>query len=299
MPPRKSGLAGELQARQLVAELGLSSLPIDPFKIAAERGIQCFENKDQASGISGCLVKHGDNFGIGYNANIASAGFHRFTVAHELGHYFIPGHIDVLFADGKSVHESMAGFRSDDQHEREADEFAACLLMPEKLFKAEYNRLGEGLATVEALSALCVTSLTATAIRYAKLTDGLAAIIVSEGDRIQFARMSPALQGLNGISSAQIQKNAGLPHRSATAKFNKDGSNVRALRKVSAPTSLDVWFGSGGSLAWTEDVMGLGDYGRTLTVIWAEQDQVQDMGEDSFEDEEENVLPSQRWRDRS
>lgn len=299
MKARTSSLVGELQASEVLKKHKLTSLPIDPFSIAAKHEIECFKSDSQDLGISGCLMKVGDSFGIHYNAKISNEGFQRFTVAHELGHYFIPGHIDGLFAEGKNVHHSKAGYRSEELHEREADEFAASLLMPKELFKSECDRQGDGLEAIVALSSLCGTSLTATALRYAKLTDGLAAIIVSEGDRIQFARMSLALQGLQGISSSQIQKNSGLPHRSATAKFNKDSKNIAALRKTSELTSLDVWFGIGGTLSLTEDVMGLGDYGRTLTVVWAQQDQIQDLSEDDEAEDEENMLPSQKRRDRS
>ena len=60
---------------------------------------------------------------------------------------------------------------SDDPYELEADHFAAALLMPDSLFRAAISTAGTGLAAVEALSNLCVTSLTATAIRYARRTD--------------------------------------------------------------------------------------------------------------------------------
>ena len=62
-------------------------------------------------------------------AHIDNIGFQNFSVAHELGHYFLPGHIDAVLADG-DVHESRAGFASGDRYEMEADHFAATLLMP-------------------------------------------------------------------------------------------------------------------------------------------------------------------------
>ena len=50
-------------------------------------------------------------------------------MAHEIGHYRLPGHIDaVLNAQGR--HFSKAGFRSTDRYEQEADQFASALLMP-------------------------------------------------------------------------------------------------------------------------------------------------------------------------
>jgi len=68
------------------------------------------------------------------------------SVAHELAHYFLEGHIDhVLPKDG--VHVSEAGFTSADPYEMEADQFAAGLLMPGDLFKKALNKRDAGLAT--------------------------------------------------------------------------------------------------------------------------------------------------------
>jgi len=33
---------------------------------------------------------------------------------------------------------------------------------------------------------------------------------------------------------------------------------------------MDAWFDCGGSLEVVEEVVGLGNYGRTLTVLWGE-----------------------------
>lgn len=55
---------------------------------------------------------------------------HRFSFAHELGHYFIDEH-SIALAQGLSAgHCSQTGFVSNRTVEREADLFAASLLMP-------------------------------------------------------------------------------------------------------------------------------------------------------------------------
>ena len=88
-------------------------------------------------------MKVGDAFGILYSSRFASEGFKRFNVAHEFGHYFLPGHIDALFGDGQQFHQSESGFTSDDKYEREADSFAASLLMPKLLFNAACGKADE------------------------------------------------------------------------------------------------------------------------------------------------------------
>jgi Zn-dependent peptidase ImmA (M78 family) len=146
---------------------------VDPEDIATRKGLVVQPKPDSIDGVSGMLVKAGDQFGIMYATNIPSKGFQKFCIAHELGHYCIDGHSDALLSNG--AHFSQAGFRSSDPFEQEADYFAAALLMPELTFRKEMNRHDPGLTCVEELRKACETSLTATAIRYSGLTrDGVA-----------------------------------------------------------------------------------------------------------------------------
>jgi Zn-dependent peptidase ImmA (M78 family) len=112
---------------------------------------------------------------IAYATHIKSEGFQRFSIAHELGHYFLEGHPDAVFKSG-DIHESRAGFGSADQIELEADHFAAGLLMPSHLFAAAAGRYSDGLEAIKGLAADSKTSLTASAIRYAELTDAAIAL---------------------------------------------------------------------------------------------------------------------------
>src|SRR5690606_27429360 len=135
---------------------------------------------DAEEGVSGMLLRNGNSFGILYAIQVESEGFQRFSIAHELGHYFLDGHIDHVIP-GDGFHASRAGFSSDDQYELEADHFAAGLLMPAALFRRELNRHDPGLEAVEALAKTCLTSLTATAIRYAELSTDAVAVVMSTG----------------------------------------------------------------------------------------------------------------------
>lgn len=65
---------------------------------------------------------------------------HRFSFAHELGHYFIDEHVIALAQNLSAGHCSITGFISENQVEREADLFAASLLMPESWVKQEYRQ---------------------------------------------------------------------------------------------------------------------------------------------------------------
>jgi len=291
------GFAAELQATQVLKKLEITALPVDPFAIAAARGIICEQKPGMAVGISGSLMQVGDVFGLLYSEGFSSEGFRRFTVAHELGHYFLEGHVQHLFGAGQVVHQSESGFISDDKYEREADSFAAGLLMPKMLFKAACAAAGQGLEAVETLSGICGTSLTATAIRYASYCDDPVAVVCSHGQRVQFAFMSKPLRDRRGLT--WIRKGAGLPMGTTTATFNKDPQNVSSARRVMSSSTLGAWFDGGEDVELTEEVIGLGEYGRTLTVLSADSlpDPVEER-EESQEDDDENLLPSQRWRQR-
>jgi hypothetical protein len=168
--------------------------------------------------------------------------------------------------------------------------------MPKLLFKAACSKRGQGLTAIETLAGLCVTSLTATAIRYAKLCDDPVAVVCSMGNRVQFAFMSKPLQDLRTVT--WIRKGSGLPAGTATANFNKDENNIRNGKRIVSTSTLDTWFDGGGTAELNEEIVGLGDYGKTLTVLWADSLPEPEEGEESEDREDENLQPSQRWRDR-
>ena len=111
-----------------------------------------------------------------------------------------------------------AGFVSADPYELEADHFAAGLLMPSVPFKCALARHDPGLEIVESLAALCRTSLTATAIRYAELTDDAVAIIISTGPVIDFCFLSNTIKSLPQL--AWLRKGTPVPRGSATDLLN-------------------------------------------------------------------------------
>jgi Zn-dependent peptidase ImmA (M78 family) len=131
-----------------------------------------------------------------------------------LGHYFLPGHIDAVFANG-NIHQSEAGFTSADPCEMEADQFAAGLLMPSGPFKRLLARRDPGLATIEHVAHQCRTSLTATAIRCADLTSDAVAIAISTGPTIDHCFMSETKKSLPDLS--WLRKGTAVPVGTATA----------------------------------------------------------------------------------
>lgn len=255
-----------LQAEILVRDESLA-LPIDVLALARSRDILVEAKPSTEKGVSGMLLRVGDDFAIGYATHIKSIGFQRFSIAHELGHYFL-GHADAMFCDGKTVHESQAGFGSKELIELEADHFAAGLLMPSELFKEEAARHCDGLAAIERVAEKCQTSITSSAIRYAQLTDAAVAIIVSSKSSVDYCFVSQALRAVKGYRHPV--KGSVLPRDSLTRDFNQTASNIAKGERGDDLTDLYTWFQADDEIEASEEVVGLGDYGKTLTIITAD-----------------------------
>lgn len=286
---RRDAVPGR-RADAILRERGIDSLPVDPFAIARAEGIEVVAKPASTGGVSGMLIRDGDEFIIAYATHIQNEGFKRFAVGHELGHYFLAGHPEaVLGAEG--IHQSHAGFVSSNRYEREADHFASGLLMPRSLIKRELTRVGTGLEAVQAIAERCGTSLTASAIRLADVTDEPVAVVVSKGPQISYCFMSELVQDAPGIE--WIRKGEPVPVGTITAKLNASPDRVAAGERLQGSAGLRDWFGSGPDVEVHEDVVGLGSYGRTLTVLsaqeWPDADE-----DDELEDDEPRFHRSKR-----
>jgi len=252
------------RAENLLKEKGICTLPVNPFEIAEMLEISVQPKPVNKPGVSGMLVKHGNNFGIFYATDIPNYRFQKFSVAHEIGHYVLDGHIDHIFSSG-TTHVSHAGFVSDDSCEREADYFAAGLLMPDSMFSKEIGKHPDGLEAIKSLSQKFEVSLTATAIRYIEKTVAPAAIIVSEGVNINYCFMSQALKEFKNLS--WLKKNSPLSTSVETYAFNSDSKNILECKEISGTADLTDWFGGEKEHEVQEEIIGLGSYGKTMTVI--------------------------------
>ncbi|KGS37196.1 ImmA/IrrE family metallo-endopeptidase [Burkholderia pseudomallei] len=256
----------EQVADKIVRDEGLT-LPIDVLSLATSRGIHVIAKPVSAQGVSGMLIRSGEQFAIAYATHIRSEGFQRFSIAHELGHYFLEGHPEAVFRGG-DIHESRAGFYSPDQYELEADHFAASLLMPSHLFDAVVGRYADGLEAIKGLADSCETSLTASAIRYAQLAEAAVAIVVSHGSTVDYCFASNSMRRTKGY--CYLKKGSVLPRNSLTRDFNQEQKKIATETENGDSTELNLWFHTDDEIAASEEVISLGDYGKTLTVITAD-----------------------------
>jgi len=196
-------LAGK-QADALVSRLQLTA-PIDPFKvIRSETPFLRAGGHNFGNRYDGKLKYNREKnrfllfFNTKYDLGMQPGSHHprtRFSIAHELGHYFIEAHHQNLRRGGKP-HPSSSEFRTDVQMEREADAFAASLLLPTTLVRPLVN---EGELTMDRLDIIArdyQTSLMSTTVRGVQLSDYPCAVAgIRDG---QIAWMFPSEKLIEG-----------------------------------------------------------------------------------------------------
>lgn len=273
---------GERKAK----EYGFERFPIDPFQIAEAEGILVEAKKPDQIGVSGGIIFIGEDVGIFYATNITNPGFQRFTIGHELGHYFLEGHPEEILKTGP-LHASKAGFsQGDSLIEIEADHFSSGLLMPGRLVRQALGDGQIGLEGIEALSDLSECSLTASAIRAAECSPYPMAIVMSREDRICYGFLS---DGFKQLKPRAFPRKGDLLPDSATRQLNSDRANIENGSRLTGETTLADWFDGSPGIVLDEEVLGLGKYGYTLTVFSSEELPEEP---DEFVDEEEALIDS-------
>jgi Zn-dependent peptidase ImmA (M78 family) len=128
------------KAQNILEMVGITKPPVDVERIAQVLGFKVVDYDFGNSDVSGMLVIEDDVRAIGVNRQ-HHANRRRFTIAHELGH-FLAGHDDFEqtdFLEQRTFYVDDS-FVSHNPNEQEANEFAAELLMPEKMLKRDVAR---------------------------------------------------------------------------------------------------------------------------------------------------------------
>lgn len=119
----------------------------------------------------------------------------RFTIAHELGHFVNLRHVappgsDRMLCNKDDLRNSELTSRGRHGMEAQANEFAACLLMPKKHISTQPFMKGSAeIARILALQELCQVSKEAAARRYAELHgDDFSVVFSKDGKYIYSIR---------------------------------------------------------------------------------------------------------------
>lgn len=262
-------------AERILEEAGLLELPVDIESLAQKNNIIVEEMPTELASRSvyGALLITNDTTAIFYSSLIKNLGFQRFTIAHELGHYFLDGHIDTL-VDSDGLHLSDSDFCSPNLCELEADHFASSLLMPAKLCRKLIGGCDDGLTAIKALADASWSSLTAAAIRYIDFASTPSAIIVSSKGIIQYS-----IKNRNFFQYGTLPfKGSPLPKESLSYSVMAP-EKQKLLIDNELESDISLWVGGRHSFPCLEEIVPLGSTGKLLTILTCPEKEEEDDGE--------------------
>jgi hypothetical protein len=257
----------EAYAASILKDHGLYKLPVDPIEIAKREGIRLAPGS-YGGRFDGRLEFHRKQgrFLLFYadGRTGRTEGRIRFTIGHELGHYYLEEHRRYLMSG--LWHGSHTGFVSDNRLEKEADRFSAELLMPADLFRTQVGRFRQRVCTLKDLITLSErlgTSITATALRYCELDIEASSMMLA---RDGFVLFHVASYDMRRLGYSFVSKGSRVPGTSKTALLFAEG----AADFVEGEIDAGVWYEDRHGTLW-EEAQWLGSTGLTLTYLVHEE----------------------------
>lgn len=254
-------------AEKVLRSFGMWRLPVQPMAIAAQEGI-FIASRDFGPGFDARIeyLRREKGFCI-FHASAGgwrTEGRVRFSLAHELGHYYLPEHRQRLLSG--STHNSETDFGSKSPIELQADEFAADLLMPMELFRTQLDAFRSGFCTLENLSILAGqlgTSLTSTARRYCESDREPSTIFFSRNGLMHWGSAS---EDMRRLGMYWCENGNPPPAGSKTAKLWAAIADGESAEYFEGRVRAEVWFKWPKATYLWEEAMQLG-FGRVITQL--------------------------------
>src|SRR5580704_4559887 len=278
---------GPAYATALMAEFKIPGLP-DLLDIV--RRLNLTLKVVDSEGFDGALVRaEGLAYGtIAIRGSIRETGRKNFTIAHEIGHYVLPGH-DV---SASVCSPSDVGNWSDTskEQERQADEFAAELLLPAAYAQPIFETTPPSLKVIQDVAERSGASLSATAWRYCDLITERCAVVWSHKKKISWYKGSGEF-GFFLKRGKEVEK--------GTQAF-ECFSGTRS-HESPEPIPADLWLDerviANDSLLW-EHSIGLPFYDSVLSLLWIKEpiDKYSDYNEPETEEMDPHRFDAARRR---
>ena len=213
------------------------------------------------NGSDGRLVRKG-NWGIAtINRNIPELGRKRFAISHELGHFELHENANPVRLCNEKDFLWWGKIRPE---EKEANEFAAELLMPEFLFQPLCKSIIPCFDDIAYLADQFRTSLTATAIRYVECSPYSCAIVTSQNKIIKWYAHSEDFPYYINVGSE-------LDHDTVAFDFFSGKELSSSMESVIAKAWIDSDRINRDAMI-NEQAIALKRYNMVLSIIWAEED---------------------------
>lgn len=166
-------------------------------------------------GAQGRILIEDDEAIISYNNNIHNESKRRFVIAHELGHFLL--HKDIF---SKIAHiddeKTLSEWYAKGVHEKEANQFAAELLMPSELYMRQVRGKMFNFDLIKSVANSFQTSLTSTLLKYRILGDFPLAIIYSKNKKVEWSSFA------EDFHLQYVPKGTNVPTNSVAYDFFND-----------------------------------------------------------------------------
>lgn len=230
-------------------------------KVLEEQKIYLHEDHYEDA-FDGALVYDNKKFHIHLNID-ADNWIHtnrgRFTIAHELGHFFIIEHRENL-KDG-TYHFSNFSFNQKNIIEQEADYYASCLLFPETKFKNFCKEKPFNAQLITDISESFQTSQIAAIRRYCEIGNIPILMVYSENNQVKYFKKSNDFPFINlRFKIGQTPPKKSIAHDFFNNQL-KDNSEIRS--NYSNPWFDDIW-----EMKIHEQCIISKEYNAVISLIW-------------------------------
>jgi Zn-dependent peptidase ImmA (M78 family) len=261
---RKAELAA--LANDILDMMQITGPPVKPTEIADANQISWNENVYHEDFLA--LIEYREdhfhiyvNLGQGENIHTPRV---RFSIAHELGHFFIPAHRAKLIEQGKLAKKDSPVFLQD-LREKEAEFFASCLLMPEKWVKPDFDALDLDIKALKKLSKKYNTSTAALLSRYVALGKTPITLVWSQNGKKNSIYPSKNFPFYN----LNTGKNDTMPEHSLAYQNYFSNSNEKKVRGMACASDIfSTSKPNADEIFVSELCISQGNNGTYLSVFW-------------------------------
>ena len=190
----------------------------------------------------------------------------RFSIAHELAHFHLPTHRSALVQGRCNEGDLRARNHDTAQREWEANDFAAELLMPQRLFSEDIRRLSISIDAVDRLSSPTMYNVSrlAAAWRLVQTTRERAALVVSTYGAVEWLVRSESFSGWLTERGQRLSSDA-----LASAAFRGE-----AVSSTPVEVPAHAWFDDAAHATGTllESTYAIEQFGNVVSLLWQPPD---------------------------
>jgi len=240
----------------------------DLIAICRNEGIE-IHCDDYGTSFDGCLVFDAPKFHIHLNiskGNLLSSNRGRYTLAHELGHYFIDSHRVSLRQGLIKPHPSKMTLFHTDKMEIEANYFASNLLMPKNVLRKFSGGRKFSFNIIKEISTAFNVSITSAVIQFSAIGTHEIFATFSEQKNVKWFVRSSDFPNL----PLRFKVGGILPETTVVGEFfNKPDCKYTSVEKV----FIEDWFYKNKyspSYQLYEQCFYCDVYGYVISLVWFE-----------------------------